>query len=303
VGIESKKVVKWTDPQVVGILQQVVRGELTAASAAEKIGTRPHYVRVRADWLAKYGAPVEPEHRKKRAKAAGGTAAVKIVIPAVSPVDWSKFLGSSEQWDLRRVAAMFYAAERIIREPHLPPNLWGIRRRSEEFVRTWAERFGKYLLAACIGEFRHRRRVGALRLPISSSVKMRAAAQGVAQAIWEDRETVRAVASYMAEKFADPAFFPKTAYGGPRWARIARTFLDWHEGRISDLVFVDYCWDLQHNGGILFNKCPLFTYESSVRHLMAKKALSRSVMDWGGEFLHPEWRTALDVLEFPLREE
>jgi len=43
-------------------------------------------------------------------------------------------------------------------------------------------------------------------------------------------------------------------YGGPSWARIAKLLLQYVEGKISPLMFIDSCWGLEHNGGCYFSK-------------------------------------------------
>ena len=46
----------------------------------------------------------------------------------------------------------------------------------------------------------------------------------------------------------------KQSFGGAKWAHIARV-LQMHEtGVLTPLMFVDFCWGLQHNGGTYFNK-------------------------------------------------
>jgi len=61
-----------------------------------------------------------------------------------------------------------------------------------------------------------------------------------------------------ALRWAEETFklFVKGGYGGPAWAGIATHLRKWEEGRdnYNDLIFVDFCWGLEHNGGNYFNK-------------------------------------------------
>jgi pyruvate,orthophosphate dikinase len=45
-----------------------------------------------------------------------------------------------------------------------------------------------------------------------------------------------------------------SSYGGPKWGEIARTLRDYLRGTLTHTVFVDHVFDLEHNGGQLFDK-------------------------------------------------
>ncbi|MBS1957329.1 MAG: hypothetical protein JST89_24285 [Cyanobacteria bacterium SZAS-4] len=45
-----------------------------------------------------------------------------------------------------------------------------------------------------------------------------------------------------------------TMVGGPAWAAIAKAGADFLTGRLSHTIFVDHVFDLEHNGGALFDK-------------------------------------------------
>lgn len=45
-----------------------------------------------------------------------------------------------------------------------------------------------------------------------------------------------------------------TSFGGIKWADICAAALSWLEGKVTATVFVDHAFDLQHNGGRMFNK-------------------------------------------------
>ena len=50
-----------------------------------------------------------------------------------------------------------------------------------------------------------------------------------------------------------------SSYGGKRWAAIAAAPLAFLEGKLGHSVFVDHAFDLQHNGGRMFDKHGLLT--------------------------------------------
>jgi hypothetical protein len=42
--------------------------------------------------------------------------------------------------------------------------------------------------------------------------------------------------------------------GGDKWANIAKMLMMFEEGKLTPIMFVDFCWGLEHNGGTYFNK-------------------------------------------------
>lgn len=67
-----------------------------------------------------------------------------------------------------------------------------------------------------------------------------------------------------------------SSYGGSRWGTIARAPLGFLSGELGHSVFVDHAFDLQHNGGRMFDKHPMLTDLTNEgrlrRQLDAKKA-------------------------------
>lgn len=73
-------------------------------------------------------------------------------------------------------------------------------------------------------------------------------------------------------------------FGGQKWAAITNALLMFMKGELSLTLFVDHVFDLEHNGGRLFNKNPLFSsktvegqkgYNGTLeRQLDIKKAVS-----------------------------
>jgi len=186
-------------------------------------------------------------------------------------IEWAQLFEMDEKelktcFDLRVVCAMFYASERIMKtSPELirKAGLTDLQRRSKEYIQLWSRRFAQYTLAACLGEWRHRKISGPLKLvPKGGNKIKREAAQRAALAIWPHRDYVIKALQLMAEKFNDYSYFRGSgSYGGKPWAKIAKTTLMWMTGEIPDIVFADYVWDLSHNGGVIFNKCPYFEHE------------------------------------------
>jgi len=222
-------------------------------------------------------------------------------------IEWGQFFGVEDMsgFDLRVVCAMFYASERIVARCATATKMTGelldIRSQASRYITTWAERFGKYTLAACLGEFRHRAIVGPMKLVPKlprSGHHQRAAAQRAAMLIWGDQKKVAAAAKYLTEKFADPTYFRGGSYGGKAWSNIAKTFMMWQSKTISDTVFADYVWDLSHNGGRFFDKCEMFQNEHLVRNMLNEKRASKSgTIEWGRTFLHPSWTRGLELVE------
>jgi hypothetical protein len=70
-------------------------------------------------------------------------------------------------------------------------------------------------------------------------------------------------------------------YGGPKWGEIARTVRDYLRGTTTNTVFVDHVFDLEHNGGHLFDKHNMMdrTHEALLRRLLMVKKMATGVRD------------------------
>ena len=296
----------WSQESTVKVLQLVLDGILTMQAAAVQLDAPFNRVEVYVGYLKRKKRIFSPDW------AGYGTPGENVIVPLAYKdfgkvdIDWATFfaLPRPQVFDLRVICAMFYASERIVtaklRQP--VPELADLRRRAQEYISTWALRFGKYTLAACLGEFRHRAISGALKLvPKGGRRVPREAAQYAAMLLWPDEEKTRRAAEWMTEKFADITYFTRPhAYGGRKWARIADTFLQWHVRKIPDIVFGDYVWDLSHNAGRFFDKCELLANEKEVRTLLDRKRMSKTgdVREWSGERrLHPDWLQGLNLIE------
>ena len=67
--------------------------------------------------------------------------------------------------------------------------------------------------------------------------------------------TLRRSADSDAYRMAEAAFLgPGAEYGGDAWAPVARLMARYVDGALSDRVFIDQCFTLEHNNGCLFDK-------------------------------------------------
>lgn len=296
----------WSQPSSLEVVKAVAERHLTPEKGAELLSAEVWKVKDRA---AKYRKHGESMGFGGAAKVPDENALVTVSYDQMSKnhIDWARFLelDKPEYFDLRRISAMCYASEAIItwKAPHgvkVPGEFQAMRFRAAEFVDKWAVYFGKYALAACLGEFRHRRTSGPVKLvPMGRGKIAREAAQSAAENLWPSKENTTKAAAWMADKFKDPSYFTGGGFGGPPWARIANTLFQWLSGKIPNIVWVDYVWDLSHNAGRFFDKCHLWQEEASNRVLLGRKRAIRSgdVRAWGKEYMHPDWASALDLIE------
>jgi hypothetical protein len=73
---------------------------------------------------------------------------------------------------------------------------------------------------------------------------------------WENWADFRVTHKTSALYWAEEAFeaFGSNAYGGTKWAYIARVLRMFETEETSAISFVDMCWSLEHNGGQFFGK-------------------------------------------------
>lgn len=83
-----------------------------------------------------------------------------------------------------------------------------------------------------------------------------------------------------------------SSFGGPKWGNISSLLLDYLNGRLSDLFFVDSAFNLQHNGGSVFGKFDWMLSDAGIlnsqldfkRDGAVEKLMSPTIM--GGANLH-----------------
>ncbi len=123
--------------------------------------------------------------------------------------------------------------------------------RCEWYLKT-AELFGCYLVHAVAAELRH-----VTHEDINQEFPVSEGDEYYGYTLeWARLATMEVICGYLRQ--AATAFRKNhtngSAYGGNKWAVIAETALDFFEGRVSHIVFVDRVFDLEHNTGHVFNK-------------------------------------------------
>lgn len=124
------------------------------------------------------------------------------------------------------------------------------------FVALFNKRFAfvlaDYLWRACFGEARH---------SLGSICSATLAVDEEDMQRYSDRKTAWRMASNYNPAQVMPVIFKlfsdyrwNGAYGGKRWADIARAWIRWQVGEINDATFIDHVADLEHNCGTVFSK-------------------------------------------------
>ncbi len=122
------------------------------------------------------------------------------------------------------------------------------------------EQFVHYTDMIIGGEVRHVRSCwnGTTKLPKELTAaffgtKEESASRPIAWMKWKD---FRAEHGVNALDMAITTFksYRRDQFGGQRWANITETLWLYETGELTSLMFVDFCWGLQHNGGTYFNK-------------------------------------------------
>jgi len=154
--------------------------------------------------------------------------------------------------DIARAAADFYLLETLA---HFRADDWA-RRRLIEHETELAQEFSQYLDLAIGGELRYASKYveelpRELR-PFFSEVSV--VARGRAWLAWTiiRRKLGLRALELAKEMFCDGDW--RRGFGGDAWASIARTLLAHLNGQLSPRLFVDQCFDLEHNNGCVFNK-------------------------------------------------
>lgn len=125
-------------------------------------------------------------------------------------------------------------------------------------TRVLSEQFAKYTDMVVGGELRYTLGyvAGDAISPELFEV-VRYSLNGVARSdAWESWADFRITHKTSALYWAEDAFeaFGSNAYGGTKWAYIARVVRMFETEEISAITFVDMCWGLEHNSGQFFGK-------------------------------------------------
>lgn len=123
------------------------------------------------------------------------------------------------------------------------------------FTKQLAQAMEDYLVLACAGEMRHGRHKCDMCYSSFPS-------GGSRSNVWGDivRFEPKHIMNMAATLFQDYKW--ESGYGGKKWGQCAQAYVERHTKEHimqKDTVFVDHCFDLQHNNGTVFNKgCDIF---------------------------------------------
>ena len=158
----------------------------------------------------------------------------------------------SQEWNLKKAAADYYllqlatVADSIQFQPYL-----------DRVTENLTDQFARYTDMAIGGEIRHMTDRNYLPKRLRDALG-NGTLQGGRSSSWEGWYWIRKQYGTVALRWLVQAYNAthrwKSGYGGEAWGNISNTLLQWEIGNISDTVFVDTCWGLQHNGGKYFDK-------------------------------------------------
>src|SRR3990167_1086313 len=174
---------------------------------------------------------------------------------------------AQEEWDLVpislvREAADFYLMLRLTQtgvSEHL--RLQQLFYQKRLFL---VKQFQAYTDMATGGELRHARNlldssVQPQHQQLKFLLKQTSAFHGSRLQAWQEWRVIKERYGITATSWAASAFHELKwgggSYGGHKWGVISDTLRNFERGEINDVVFLDTCFSLQHNGGIYFNKC------------------------------------------------
>ena len=154
--------------------------------------------------------------------------------------------------DLSKAASDFYLLENLAM---IKEDKWAVGRLATH-EQTLAVEFSKYLDMAVGGELRYARRyLGEVPKdlePFFSEVSE--TARGKAWLVWT---IIRRKYGIRALELAEEAFYTpgwRRNFGGEAWGYAARALRAYLEGQRKPRIFVDQCFNLEHNTGSIFNK-------------------------------------------------
>ena len=215
------------------------------------------------------------DDKKLQEAALRGPGAILSIVndpPNYVPPTWVKTpdpaTGIKPDLQLTLEAANFYIRLDMALDP-LYPYAGEMMRQAELQACELAPQFARYLELACLGEARYYlggHAKGASYLS-KGLTKFLADFRKIAKSKsgeTNDRGSVWGHADPFLAKYGRQAIlylvyiFCKGSwtgsFGGPKWGNCAKLLLEYRRKRLSDLVFVDQAFGLQHNGSIVYDK-------------------------------------------------
>ena len=160
--------------------------------------------------------------------------------------------------------------------------------------REIAESFAAYLAIAISGEVRHYRADSGLHSTLKAEESAEELNQLLEYSIQRDDSQQQGINVLRRLDLASQVRFAglifdifrcgrwDSAFGGSKWAAIADALRLYLNGEVKAAVFIDHVFDLRHNGGVLFNKHPMFTArtdESTLRRQLEVKKTAKSLAE------------------------
>ena len=116
-----------------------------------------------------------------------------------------------------------------------------------------APEFATYLDLAIGGEIRYGAVEAYPTLEVSPGRKKRGT-RSLAWELWPDWKTLPERVDYAITVFGMGDLWPSSGYGGEKWKSIAEALKLRVDKKISDIMWLDRVWNLQHNGGVALDK-------------------------------------------------
>ena len=137
----------------------------------------------------------------------------------------------------------------------------------DNFCKTFAKMLYDYISLIVLGELRHANRCSNWGFTVISDFCHMNRNQVFSVYREWTKDSVLKVAQKQFNEFINPW---KDQFGGNAWASIARGGLKY--GKLPDEVFIDHCYDLEHNNGCIFNKEGYMLYfPDYIQDLLDKK--------------------------------
>ncbi len=180
-----------------------------------------------------------------------------------------------ERRDMTNAAHCFYLCEAMVADSINTPLSFKARQLKARVQDDLAVFIATYLTVAVAGELRHAVRYGVLpdlvnKLVVNFALECSDGRDQAQQSVLDRLATSERLRQIWFLETAGRIFREPgwgTNYGGHRWADISGAVVNYLTGKLPAAVFVDHAFDLQHNGGALFNKHPMTDQKTADEHL------------------------------------